>query len=210
MGCYAAIHALKQANAICLAEANAKVLIVDVELCTLHFQMEYTMDNIASSLLFADGAAAVLVSNEKGLYQISDFYSEVALQGYQDMAWDISSSGFLMTLSAYVPAVIAEKIGPMLDNSLTAMNRSKEEIMHWAIHPGGKKIVSEIEKALGLTKKDVDVSRAVLNEYGNMSSVTLFFVLERMLQQIQGEDETVYAVAFGPGLTIETMFLKSC
>jgi len=210
MGCYAAIHALKQANAICLSEPDAKVLIVDVELCTLHFQAEYTMDNIASSLLFADGAAAVLVSNEKGMYEMADFYAEVALDGYQDMAWDISSSGFLMTLSAYVPAVIAEKIGPMLHNSLEKMGTKKEEIMHWAIHPGGKKIVTEIKKALSLSKKDVEVSRAVLNDYGNMSSVTLLFVLERMRQQIQGENETIYAVAFGPGLTIETMFLKSC
>ncbi len=210
MGCYAAIHALKQANAICMSMPEAKVLIVDIELCTLHFQLDYSMDNIASSLLFADGAAAALVSNEEGLYSIIDFYSEVAFDGYKDMAWDISSSGFLMTLSSYVPSIIADVIEPMLLNSLTKMNITKDEIRHWAIHPGGKKIVSEIEKVLSLTKQDVEVSRSVLNDYGNMSSVTIFFVLERMRQQIKAENENVYAVAFGPGLTIETMFLKSC
>ncbi len=210
MGCYAAIHALKQANAICLSMPEAKVLIIDIELCTLHFQDMFTMDNIAASLLFADGAAAVLVSNEKGMYSIENFYSEVAFAGYNDMAWDISSTGFLMTLSAYIPSVIAKNIEPMLLNSLANMKISKEEIKHWAIHPGGKKIISEIEKALSLTKEDTEISRSVLNDYGNMSSVTILFVLEEMRKKIQQENEFVYAVAFGPGLTIETMFLKSC
>jgi predicted naringenin-chalcone synthase len=210
MGCYAAIHALKQANAICQSNRHAKVLIVDIELCTLHFQDTYTMDNVAASLLFADGAAAVLVSNERGIYSIENFYAEVALEGYNDMAWNISSSGFLMTLSAYVPTVIAENIKPMLLNSLSQMNIQQEHIKHWAIHPGGKKIVSEIEKALSLSKEDVAVSRSVLSEYGNMSSVTILYVLEKIRQQIKHKDESIYSVAFGPGLTIESMFLKSC
>jgi predicted naringenin-chalcone synthase len=126
------------------------------------------------------------------------------------MAWDISSSGFLMTLSNYVPAMIAQKIKPMLLNSLAAANYTQEAVKHWAIHPGGKKIVTEIEQALSLTPQDVAISRSILNDYGNMSSVTILFVLERMLQQINTKDELVYALAFGPGLTIESMFLKSC
>ncbi len=210
MGCYAAIHALKQANAICKSQANAQVLIVDVELCTIHFQDDYTMDNIAASLLFGDGAAAVIVSNEKGIYSIEDFYSEVALDGYNDMAWHISSTGFLMTLSGYVPSIIASNIEPMLLNSLQKMNIEKSDIQHWAIHPGGKKIVSEIGKALNLTTNDVEISRAILNDYGNMSSVTILYVLKKMQEQIKSSNETIYCVAFGPGLTIESMFLKSC
>lgn len=210
MGCYAAIHALKQANAICKSQANAQVLIVDVELCTIHFQDDYTMDNIAASLLFGDGAAAVLVSNEKGIYSIEDFYSEVALDGYNDMAWNISSTGFLMTLSGYVPSIIASNIEPMLLNSLNKMNIKKDDIQHWAIHPGGKKIISEIEKVLNLSNKDVEISRSVLNDFGNMSSVTILYVLKKMQAQIKEPNETIYSVAFGPGLTIESMFLKSC
>lgn len=210
MGCYAAIHALKQANAICKSQANAQVLIVDVELCTIHFQDDYTMDNIAASLLFGDGAAAVLVSNEKGIYSIEDFYSEVALDGYNDMAWNISSTGFLMTLSGYVPSIIASNIEPMLLNSLNKMNIKKNDIQHWAIHPGGKKIISEIEKVLNLSSKDVEISRGVLSDFGNMSSVTILYVLKRMQEQIKAPNETIYSVAFGPGLTIESMFLKSC
>lgn len=210
MGCYAAIHALKQANAICKSQPNAQVLIIDVELCTIHFQDEYTMDNIAASLLFGDGAAAVLVSNEKGMYSIEDFYSEVALDGYNDMAWNISSSGFLMTLSGYVPSIIASNIEPMLLNSLKKMNIKKSDIQHWAIHPGGKKVVSEIANVLNLSPDDVEISRSVLNDFGNMSSVTILFVLKKMQEQIKATNETIYSVAFGPGLTIESMFLKSC
>ncbi len=210
MGCYAAIHALKQADALCRANRDAKVLIVDVELCTIHFQDKYTMDNVAASLLFGDGVAATLVSNEKGIYSIENFYSEVAFGGYSDMAWNISSNGFLMTLSGYVPSVIAENIEPMLMNSLRNMGVEKSGIRYWAIHPGGKKIITEIQKALSLTPEDVEVSRSILNDYGNMSSATILYVLKKMRQKISVTDENIYCVAFGPGLTIETMFLKSC
>lgn len=210
MGCYAAIHAIKQANDICRSHRHANVLIVDVELCTIHFQNQYSLDNIASSLLFADGAAACRISNEPGMYSIEDFYSEIALDGYKDMAWDISSTGFQMTLSNYIPSLIAKYIEPMLMHSLSNMNISKHDIQHWAIHPGGKKIISEIQHVFSLLPDDVEVSKSVLNDYGNMSSATILFVLERMRQKIVSSNETVYAVAFGPGLTIESMFLKSC
>ena len=105
MGCYAAIHALKIADAFCKADKTANVLIVCTELCTLHFQKENTADSITSSMLFADGAAAVLVTGDtekKGL-SIDHFYSTVAWKGKNDMAWQLSSKGFLMTLSGYVP-----------------------------------------------------------------------------------------------------------
>lgn len=210
MGCYAAIHALKQADAICRSQTDARVLIVDIELCTIHFQDTYTMDNVAASLLFGDGVAATLITNEKGIYSIENFYSEVAFSGYDDMAWNISSRGFLMTLSGYVPSVIAENIEPMLLNSLQKMGLTKADIQHWAIHPGGKKIISEIQKALSLTDEEVSVSRSILNDFGNMSSATILYVIKRMFADVKSAGENVYAVAFGPGLTIETMFLKSC
>ena len=108
MGCYAGIHALRMADAFCKNDKTVNVLIVCTELCTLHFQKEHTIDNITSSMLFADGAAAVLVTgneNETGL-QIDHFYSTVDTNGKDDMAWKLSSRGFLMTLSGYVPALI--------------------------------------------------------------------------------------------------------
>lgn len=210
MGCYAGIQALKQAEAYCLSSPLAKVLIVDIELCTIHFQNEYSMDNIASSLLFGDGACAAVVSNEKGIYKLKSFYSELALQGYNDMAWHISSYGFQMSLSGYVPAIIAESIEPLLNNALSRMNIRREDVSHWAIHPGGKKIISEISKALHLTEQDTIVSRDVLLNYGNMSSATIFYVLHRMMQQEMRSGNTIFGCAFGPGLTIESMFLEVC
>lgn len=210
MGCYAAIHALKQANDICNANKDAKVLIVDVELCTIHFQQKYSMENIASSLLFADGAAAVVVSNEIGLYQIEHFFTEVALQGLNDMAWQVSSHGFLMSLSTYVPEIISENIKPLLENSLKKMSMKFSDIHHWAIHPGGKKIISEIQKTFLLKEEDIEVSKQILNDFGNMSSVTILYVLQKMLSKIKNKNENIYCAGFGPGLTLETMFLKSC
>lgn len=210
MGCYAGIHALKQADAICKSTPAARVLIVDVELCTLHFQTPYTIDNVAASLLFADGAAAVLISNEPGFFSIEDYYSEVALSGYHDMSWQLSSEGFLMSLSGYVPSILAENISPMLQHTLEKLHLRKEEIRHWAIHPGGKKIVSELARALNLSETDTAMSRSVLREYGNMSSVTIFYVLDRLRRSAPPAGERVLALAFGPGLTIESIFLRTC
>lgn len=206
MGCYAGFHALKMANAICAEQENAQVLIVDVELCTLHFQDNFSMDNIAASLLFADGAAAVLVTNhqENSLFKIHSFYSELATEGKKDMAWDIGETGFLMRLSGYVPNILSEHIAPLLSNAI----ENKEEIKYWAIHPGGKKIISEIQKALHLKNEDMQVSRDILKQYGNMSSATIFFVLDAMLQKKFRPNEKIFATGFGPGLTIESAILS--
>ena len=207
MGCYAGFHALKIAKAICADQENAQVLIVDVELCTLHFQNEFTMDNVASTLLFADGAAAVLVNNKKedSLYKIESFYTEVALEGKKDMAWHIGPTGFQMTLSSYIPKILGENIAPLLDKAI----EDKKDIKHWAIHPGGKKILQEFSKALELQEGKLDVSFDILRHYGNMSSVTIFYVLDAMRKQIQNENEKVFAAGFGPGLTIESAILSS-
>lgn len=213
MGCYAALHALKMADAICLANNNARVIIVCTELCTLHFQKEYEMDNIAASLLFSDGAAAALITGknfpEKGL-AIQHFYSEVALNGKTDMAWHLSGKGFLMTLSAYIPQLIKEGIEPLLKNALNALNLTKEMISHWAIHPGGKKILETIQEELLLGEEDLAPAFYVLRKYGNMSSPTILFVLKEIMRQLHwNQDEKIFAAAFGPGLTMETVILQA-
>lgn len=207
MGCYAGFHALKIAKAICAEQENAQVLIVDVELCTLHFQNEFTMDNVASTLLFADGAAAALVNNDadNSLYKLNSFYTEVALQGKNDMAWQIGPTGFQMTLSSYIPAILGENISPLLHNAIENPN----DIKHWAIHPGGKKILQEFSKALDLSEHDLETSYDILRNYGNMSSVTIFYVLETMRKKIKKKGENVFAAGFGPGLTIESAILSS-
>jgi predicted naringenin-chalcone synthase len=205
MGCYAAIHALKLANALCIAEPKAKVLIVCTELCTLHFQKEATADNITSSLLFADGAAAVLVCGDdtkEGLY-ISGFYSEVIPKGKRDMAWELSSSGFLMTLSGYVPELIEEDFQALVNHSLKNSNWELDNIDEWCIHPGGKKILEAVEHSIGLSKEKLKSSYNVLNGFGNMSSATILFVLKEIMQRSQ-KGKNIFASAFGPGLTVET------
>jgi predicted naringenin-chalcone synthase len=149
MGCYAAIHAMKMADAICKHDTAAKVVIVCTELCTLHFQKEPTADNIASSLLFSDGAAAMLITHDsfakKGI-GIGSFYAEVVPKGKKDMAWELSGTGFLMTLSGYVPELIEEDFEALVSRALDHANKTKEQITDWCIHPGGKRIVDTIAK----------------------------------------------------------------
>ncbi|MDQ6889893.1 MAG: type III polyketide synthase, partial [Bacteroidota bacterium] len=161
MGCYAAIHALKLADSFCQNDKGAKVLIVCTELCTLHFQRENTIDNVASSLLFGDGCAAVLVAHDdyetKGL-QIRNFYSEVAFKGKKDMSWELSSTGFLMTLSGYVPELIEQDFNTLLNNALENADLRKKDISHWCIHPGGKRILSAIEKSIQVTPDELQES----------------------------------------------------
>lgn len=209
MGCYAGVHALKLGKMICDSCTNANVLIVATELCTLHFQEEYTPDNAASSLLFADGSAAVLMSNctaQPPIANVTNFHSTIAFKGIKDMAWEISSKGFLMTLSGYVPQLIEEDITALVAEALQQSNSTKEEIGYWCIHPGGRKIVDTIQKQLGLNNEDTQPAREVLRQYGNMSSATIFFVLDEICRQAKSQQKSSRAlgVAFGPGLTMET------
>ncbi|MBL7698964.1 MAG: type III polyketide synthase [Chitinophagaceae bacterium] len=211
MGCYAAIHALKMADNICRADARAKVMIVCTELCTIHFQKDCEMDSIASGLLFADGAAAVLVTGDERKGQglaIGHFYSEVALNGQEDMAWNLSEKGFLMRLSSYIPQLLQAGIAPLLQHALDAASVRRDQITKWAIHPGGRKILENIRTELRLNNDDVKVSFDVLRNYGNMSSPTILFVLKEIMETLSGDKEKVFAAAFGPGLTMETLILE--
>ncbi len=210
MGCYAAIHALKMADAFCNNDAAANVVIVCTELCTLHFQKENSIDNITSTLLFADGCAAVLVKHhrvtKKGLV-LKNFFSDVAFKGKKDMSWQLSSKGFLMTLTGYVPDLVKEDFDVLLNKALNNAHINKVAISHWCIHPGGKKILEAIQQSTGLKEEDLKYSYDVLREYGNMSSPTVLFVLQKILQELQLNESnaaSIFGAAFGPGLTMET------
>lgn len=205
MGCYAAIHALKLADAFCKADKAAQVLIVCTELCTLHFQREATMDNMASSLLFGDGSATALVVSDdapiNGL-TLDGFYSEINPKGRRDMAWELSSSGFLMTLSGYVPELIEEDFAAIVQRALHKEGTPANAISHWCIHPGGKRILQAIHNSLQFTNGQLQSSYDVLQEVGNLSSATILFVLKKMLHQ--KKIPKLFGAAFGPGLTVET------
>lgn len=206
MGCYAAIHALKIADAICLSDKKARVIVVCTELCTLHFQRENTLDNIASSLLFGDGSAAALITSSEndlpGLF-LDNFYSEVVPKGKQDMAWELSSTGFLMTLSGYVPDLIEEDFVHVVDRALSKENISLNDVSHWCIHPGGKRILEAISKSLSLKSDELNCAYDTLSKYGNMSSATILFVLKEMMDS-EKDIKKLVGAAFGPGLTVET------
>ncbi len=213
MGCYAAFNALKVANTICKAHPEANVLVVCTELCTLHFQKSAEHDHLVSNALFADGAAAVLVSSrpQPGMnLELEAFHCELLPSGKSDMAWHIGDFGFEMTLSAYIPELIKKGIKQLSTSLLSRLKLDLEAIKWFAIHPGGRKILEAIEQELGLTKTDNRFAYGVLREFGNMSSVTVLFVLQKLIAALQpeNEDERVLSFAFGPGLTMESMLLK--
>ena len=212
MGCYAAIHGLKWADAICKADPGARVLVVCVELCTLHFQRDASMDSIASGMLFGDGAAAVLVTPDEDPrpgFRLERFHSEVALQGKKDMTWELSSTGFRMTLSSYIPDLLEADFSTLVNAALDKAGLRSSDIRHWCIHPGGKRILEAISQSLNLQPEQLAPSYSVMRDYGNMSSPTLLFVLKAIQEQIRfagpaASPEYVFSAAFGPGLTMET------
>ncbi len=210
MGCYAAIHALKLADSICRSSQQANVIIVCTEFCTLHIQKENIIDNITSTILFGDGCAAVLIQKKesplKGI-TLNHFFSQVAFKGKSDMSWKLASSGFLLTLSGYVPDLIKEDFNALLSKALEHAGVSKDEITYWCIHPGGKKILEAIEKSISLPANSLHHSYETLKNYGNMSSPTILFVLQKIFEELINEQQQtakIFGAAFGPGLTMET------
>jgi predicted naringenin-chalcone synthase len=208
MGCYAAIPALRTANSICLADSKAIVLIVSVELCSLHYRHVFDAETILANSLFADGAGAVIVSSQKRLQPIAvlgSFLSTISRDTRDQMGWIIGNHGFTMQLSPKVP----HSIGAMLPDIVSKITKTcgfmPNDISAFAIHPGGRAILDQSEKALGLPRESLLASRKVLANFGNMSSCTILFVLEELLQQ--QKKELVFVVAFGPGLCAETALL---
>jgi predicted naringenin-chalcone synthase len=190
MGCYAAITGLRLAHEIC-SKPNRTVLLVSVELCTLHFQAASSDDYLLSN---SDKSDAKL--------QLVDFESRIIPKTKNDMSWKISDTGFLMTLSAAVPSQIQNSLALK-----SLFNKIPSEV-NWAIHPGGKQIVSGIQKLLSLDKEQVEHSFKILKTYGNMSSATILFVLKEMLSNPQNKYKEIVGCAFGPGLTLESMLLE--
>jgi predicted naringenin-chalcone synthase len=217
LGCYAAIKALKYANYIAQSDPNACVLIVSAELCSLHFYPSSSDEDIIANLLFADGAAAVMVCGNKSKHQHGkvalniDAIGSAYLPDTLDlMTWNITSSAFRMYLSKYLVKAIKDNIEPVVSNFLSENPGATD---YWAIHPGGVGIVQAVKESLHLTDRNVADSLSVLQHYGNMSSPTILFILKRILNKLreapQPADKKVFACAFGPGLNIEMIYLSS-
>ncbi len=215
MGCYGSLNALKVADYICRANVHAKVLIVSIELCTLHFQKESTLDNWVANSLFSDGAAAVLVENiahKTGINSyltLDTFYTEFVHEAKDEMGWYVGDTGFEMKLTAKVSKQIKRHIKPITDQLLAKAGLNFDQISRFAVHPGGRKILEAAEEALGFTKEKNKFSYAVLRDYGNMSSATILFVLKKLLEDPEvKKKENILSFAFGPGLTVESMILQ--
>lgn len=206
MGCYAAFPALRMAAQFCEADSSAVVLIVSLELCTLHMQIDDIQDHILANSLFADGCAAAVVCGrplaESG-YLLCGFASRLLMSGEAEMAWDIGNTGFHLVLSSYVPGIIGANVKKLVTEVL--IQHGVKEVHSWAVHPGGRSILDKVEQSLELPPEALAVSRTILREHGNMSSATILYALKKMLPQTGG---MTCAMAFGPGLTVETALLE--
>ncbi len=134
--------------------------------------------------------------------------SALAPEGHGEMAWEIGDQGFNLVLSSYVSDVIAANVGRIVRDLLVPQGLTPDDIDLWAVHPGGKAILDKFEQSMKLKADQIEVPRAILRDYGNMSSATILFVLQRMLSEATGSPRTIAAMAFGPGLTIECGLLE--
>lgn len=204
MGCYAAFNALKMASHIVRSEPNAKVAVLNLELCSLHLKETENLEELLSFLIFADGCAASIISSEPVGMELQKFYAEVLPNSSDQITWHIGGLGFDMVLSGRVPLTITNTLPSALARILDA--KSIEDIRHWAIHPGGRSIIDAIQSCIGLPEPLLQTSRDVLRRFGNMSSASIMFVLKEMMESISGQG---CAMAFGPGVTVESMLFRS-
>jgi alpha-pyrone synthase len=202
MGCYAAINALKLARHIVRSQPEARVLAVNLELCTLHLHETADLEEILSFLLFADGCAAALVSADPVGVEMQSFRAALVPDTRELIRWNVRDQGFDMVLSGGVPGAIRGALATSRDDILGGA-----DIDLWAVHPGGRTVLDAVEQAFELPSDALDHSRGVLNDFGNMSSGTVMFVLDRIMRQAQA-GASGCAMSFGPGLVAETMMFR--
>ena len=204
MGCCAAINALKLARHIVNSQKSAKILIVNIELCSLHLQNVNNVKDLLPFLIFADGCAASIVSAKKIGIELQSFYSTILPNSSEQITWNIGNYGFDMILSSLVSKLISAQLPKFINEILSS--KPIENFSNWAIHPGGRSIIEAVGKAINLDPKFLAPSYEILRKFGNMSSAAIMFVLKEMMQKNSvGEG---CAIAFGPGVVAETMLFK--
>ncbi len=206
MGCYAAINGLKFARHIVRSEPDARVLVVSVELCSLHFQETYELEKMMPFLLFADGCAAALVTSKASGLRLDSFYAAILPQAADQMGWFIRDDGFDMVLSSKIPGSVGEALKAASERILGGATPQDMDL--WAVHPGGRAVLDSVESVLRLPSDALQASRDVLRNHGNMSSATIMFVLKTLLDN-RNSGERGCAMSFGPGLTAETMLFST-
>lgn len=210
MGCHAALNGLRVAKAYADSIPEARVLVCAVELCSLHFQYGWNPQWLVANAIFADGAAALAGSarapDAGDTWQLSAHGSMLLEASADLMAWRIGDHGFEMSLSARVPGIIERELRPWLDTWLESLDLDVGRIASWALHPGGPRILEACVRAAGIPDGMAAVSRQVLRDHGNMSSPTLFFILDRMRRS--GAPRPCVALGFGPGLAVEAALFR--
>jgi alkylresorcinol/alkylpyrone synthase len=211
MGCYAAFPGLNRARDVVMARPQQRALMLSVELCSLHFQPKDDTENVIVSALFGDGAAAAVIGydDENAGPMLVDSLTRCEYNTLEHMAFHLTDHGMQMVLSAYVPEILSANIEEFVDDLLTRNHLKRSDVTFWGLHPGGLKIMQHIERRLELEPDDLKYSRAVLKQYGNMSSATILFVLDEIIKHGKPQKGD-YAVllAFGPGLTMESCLLR--
>ena len=203
MGCFAAVNGLKLADQIVRADPRSRVLVVNLELCSLHLQEDFQdLPKMLSFLLFADGASAALVTADPTGIALGRFQAAVIPNSHDMITWHIGDSGFQMHLSGKVPGRIRQWLPAQGAELLPA-----EPCALWAVHAGGRSILDSVQHGLALRPDALRYSRGTLRDYGNMSSATLMFVLDEILSDPDARGQGV-AMAFGPGLTVETFAFR--
>lgn len=207
MGCYAAVHALRTAHYICNSIPTARVLVVCTELCSLHYQDALHDDALLANLLFGDGSAAVYMAGQEhaagALLRWNDFHAELLPGGETDMSWALGRGSFEMRLSSYVPQLLFSHLQQGLDTAAKRWQSTPNPSWFWALHPGGKIILDVLAKQFSLNIEQMAPSLEVLRDYGNMSSASVLFVLQKILKQPTESQRSLLLAAFGPGLSME-------
>lgn len=212
MGCHGAINGLRAARGLACADPEAHILLCACELCSLHYRFAWDDEGVIGNALFADGAAAAVVSLEQSATPLGNAWHVVATgsclipDSQACMSWRIGDYGFEMRLTSEVPELIERSLRPWLEAWLGQHRLTVPDVDHWIIHPGGPRILDAAERALELTPRRTELSRTVLEEQGNMSSPTVLFVLQR-LDQMAARGSCVL-LGFGPGLMAETCLLR--
>ena len=205
MGCHGAINGLRVAAAITTADPKAVVLLVAVELCSLHYYYGADPSKVIANSLFADGAAAVVITGQPTGMRILATGSHLMPDSEREMAWVIGDHGFTMTLTKQIPKLICTRLRSWLEPWLARYGFPLEAIREWAVHPGGPKILDAVQEGLTLSDMALADSRDVLKHFGNMSSPTLLFILQRMLRR--SKSGVTVLLGFGPGLVTEAVLL---
>lgn len=207
-GCGGAVPNLQLAGALAREGAGGAVLSVSVEICSCTFQMGDDASLIISNALFGDGAAAAVVRLKPGGFALVSSVSRFAPEFREDIRFVHRNGQLHNQLSARLPGLAAETAGSLVEELLAANGLSQGDISRWAVHPGGENVIKAVQERLGLADEHMRYTRKVLSGLGNMSSATVWFILDEMEREGLRAGELAVMLAFGAGLSAHAYLLR--